>query len=267
LIDRTQAAVLRMSLERLDKVRTRAARCWLSGKSAVNFGKFNSKPPSSKDVIDVSSYDYFRFSLQQLAQTNLTKELSQALLEGYSSSAGMGSESVVQAARSALYDFLDTVPLDASTELVRFSLVDACNIFGDLLKETLSDDRVLLPLLDVIAFLLDTLVLQRLSSEQFRWRNFLSLIQKSHYKSNNIQKLHVALNVYRGLADVEVIRKEVLTKVSSMLLHPFPSIRVAAAETLFVVSNVQELKAVDWSQSTKALKEPVDNMKRAGVVV
>jgi hypothetical protein len=66
-------------------------------------------------------------------------------------------------------------------------------------------------------------LLSRLHDEN-RWRNFLSLIQKSHFKSNNIQKLSFALDVYRGLAEVDAIRKDVLTKVSSMLLHPFPKV-------------------------------------------
>jgi hypothetical protein len=99
-----------------------------------------------------------------------------------------------------------------------------------------------------------------------RWRTLLSLTQKSHFKSNNIPKLHAVLNIYRGLAELPSIRPDVVKKVSSMLLHPFPSIRVAAAETLFLIANIQELKSVDWSQGTKALKEHVDGMKQEGIL-
>jgi hypothetical protein len=49
-----------------------------------------------------------------------------------------------------------------------------------------------------------------------------------------------------------------------MLLHPFPSIRLAAAERLFLIAGVQELKPIDWSASTKALKEGVDGLKQKG---
>lgn len=58
-----------------------------------------------------------------------------------------------------------------------------------------------------------------------RWRNFLSLVQKAHFKSNNMQKLYLALDVYRGLANVPAIRQDVRTKLTSMLLHPFPKVR------------------------------------------
>lgn len=40
-----------------------------------------------------------------------------------------------------------------------------------------------------------------------------------------MQKLHVVLDVYRNLADVQTIRKEVIGKLTSMLLHPFPTVR------------------------------------------
>lgn len=57
-----------------------------------------------------------------------------------------------------------------------------------------------------------------------RWRNLLSLVQKSHYKSNHMQKLHLACDVYRGLAEVEIIRADVLSKLVNMLGHPFPKV-------------------------------------------
>lgn len=37
-----------------------------------------------------------------------------------------------------------------------------------------------------------------------------------------MQKLYLALDVYRGLTDVPAISKDVRTKLASMLLHPFP---------------------------------------------
>ena len=58
------------------------------------------------------------------------------------------------------------------------------------------------------------------------YRSLLFLIQKSHYKSTNLHKLHIALDVYRGLANIPTIRKDVIAKVASMLLHPFPKVRV-----------------------------------------
>ena len=39
-----------------------------------------------------------------------------------------------------------------------------------------------------------------------------------------MQKLHLALDIYRGLGAIPATRADTLTKVSSMLLHPFPKV-------------------------------------------
>lgn len=39
-----------------------------------------------------------------------------------------------------------------------------------------------------------------------------------------MQKLHLALDVYRGLGSIPATRADTLSKVSSMLLHPFPKV-------------------------------------------
>lgn len=48
-----------------------------------------------------------------------------------------------------------------------------------------------------------------------------------------MQKLHLALDVYRGLGEIESTRADTLAKLTSMLLHPFPKVgprRVYVAE-------------------------------------
>lgn len=77
-----------------------------------------------------------------------------------------------------------------------------------------------------------------------------------------MHKLHLVLDVYRGLADIPSIRSEVVKKVVSMLLHPFPKIRGAAAQTLFVItSGNADIKVQDWAQPLKVLKSTVDELK------
>jgi len=71
-----------------------------------------------------------------------------------------------------------------------------------------------------------------------------------------VPKLLVCVDIYRGLGlgfddgfgeldgvdyggdDMRVMRKEVNKKLASMLLHPFPRVRMAAAEALWVVGEV-----------------------------
>lgn len=39
-----------------------------------------------------------------------------------------------------------------------------------------------------------------------------------------MQKLHLALDIYRGLGTILSTRRDTLVKVMSMLLHPFPKV-------------------------------------------
>jgi hypothetical protein len=61
-------------------------------------------------------------------------------------------------------------------------------------------------------------------SDISRWMSLLSIVQKAHYKSSSIPKIMACLDIYRALAAIEAIRSLVLTKVVSMLLHPFPNV-------------------------------------------
>ena len=93
-----------------------------------------------------------------------------------------------------------------------------------------------------------------------------------------MQKLHLALDVYRGLGVIVVTRADTLAKVMSMLLHPFPKvhirnemfltialiitqIRITAAETLWFLVHLDGLKRHDWSLPSKSLKPAVDSIK------
>ena len=113
-----------------------------------------------------------------------------------------------------------------------------------LLQQHLSNDRVLLPLMEVIAFLFDMQIMPRLVSTSFKcvspflwfkyafqvankgtsFRTLLAYTQKAHFKSTHMHKLHLALDIYRGLGANASTRAETLTKVTSMLLHPFPKV-------------------------------------------
>jgi hypothetical protein len=61
-------------------------------------------------------------------------------------------------------------------------------------------------------------------TDEISFRTLLSYVQKAHFKSTHIQKLHLALGVYRGLGTIPATRADTLAKVTSMLLHPFPKV-------------------------------------------
>ncbi|KNG51573.1 beta-tubulin cofactor d [Stemphylium lycopersici] len=242
------ADVLRLSLEKLDKMRLKATQ--------VLQHKFDSTVMTE----GVSSREYFLDALTSLLSTT-DPTIKEAICVGFVSSAGMGSESVVQNSRMALLSFAETLPNDAASGAQQYTLVDLANCFLALLKGNLENERILLPLLEVVAFLFDMQVMHRLKSTSFNFRTLLSYTQKSHFKSTHMQKLHLALDIYRGLGAIPVTRADTLTKVSNMLLHPFPKIRITAAETLWFLTQEDGLKRHDWSLPSKSLKPAVDGIK------
>ncbi|RMZ72517.1 Tubulin-specific chaperone D [Pyrenophora seminiperda CCB06] len=246
--DEIYADILRLSLEKLDKMRVKATQ-------ALQY-----KDASTATTDDVSSKAYFSLALASLESAS-SPAIKQAICIGFVSSAGMGSESVVQHSRAALLEFADTLPAESDPDVPAFTLADLANCLLSILKGSLDNERILLPLLEVLAFLFDMQVMQRLQNTSFNFRILLSYTQKAHFKSTHMQKLHLALDVYRGLGVITSTRADTLTKVISMMLHPFPKIRITAAEALWFLTREEELKRHDWSLPSKSLHPAVDAIK------
>lgn len=156
------ADVLRLSLEKIDKIRWRAAQVLQKG-SYENF-----EAVAAGVTEGVSSYAYFANALTVLKPSN-SPALIDAVCLGYITSAGMGSESVVQNSRAALMDAIDAWPTTAAGEGSDvFNLLDAVSCLLGLLKTNLDNERVLLPLLEIFAFLFDMQVMHRLLDTSFK---------------------------------------------------------------------------------------------------
>lgn len=228
------ADVCRLSLEKLDKIRGVAART-LRIRFPPPF-EMSDTPPQ-----DVSSVKYFHDALQVLLSPT-PDTVKEAIILGYVSSTGLGSESVTQNARKALLRFVAALQVDSATVTSEVSVAGVANCMLKLFKSNIDNDRVLLPLLETIAFLFDMRVLQRLvSSSSFKYdkqvpttvpstdalsfRSLLSHTQKAHFKSSHMQKLHFALDLYRGLGQLPTTSSDTITKVVNMLLHPFPKVK------------------------------------------
>lgn len=199
------------------------------------------------DLAAVSTCQYFAALLDFVEGTGLGVLLF-VLMQGYVIFASSGSERFVQAARQALVNWLSALPdVDGPKSLFRVG-----EVLLDILRDGPALDYMTPELLDVFSFLFDMQIMQRLIgtpykyaqesplfeekqllSRKHRWRTLLSLVQKSHHKSNNIPKILAAINVYRGLVEVDVVRGEVLKKLASMLKHPFP--KVGLARPLYLV--------------------------------
>ncbi|KAF2222312.1 armadillo-type protein [Elsinoe ampelina] len=223
------ASILRLSLEKLDRVRLLAGQVW-----QVRTDPSNSVPLT---LPDVSSQSHFHSSFLPLLNPENPSWTSAALIRGLAS-ASSGAEPLVQASRSAFQDIiLSSTPASAEHILTALSSSLAWHLTTSTNPE---------PLLTLLAFALDSTPLIPLCPS-FAWRILLSRVQKAHFKSSISSKLLAAVEVYRSLARVESIREEVIKKLVGMAKgNPVGRVRYAAAEVLWVVTGREGLRGVDW---------------------
>ncbi|KAJ5098458.1 hypothetical protein N7532_005459 [Penicillium argentinense] len=242
--------LVRLASEKLDKVRLQAWRCLQS------CWEYSDLPPLQRKYehfSQVSSQDYFA----QLLTLYPIDWLRLPLFKGLATSAVAGSEGLVRAARSALIQFLNShEPNQRQTILVTL-LQDLSAALG----ETLQDDRYAVPIVDFCAFLIDSFATSSLEQQDPVFRKVFVLVQKSHFRSSNIARLEAAIKAYAALSRLEALRTDVLKKLSGLLLHPFPRVRLSAADRLFVVTNSETVKYENWSDQPKQLKEKVEDLR------
>ncbi|KAK0923391.1 hypothetical protein LTR91_003476 [Friedmanniomyces endolithicus] len=245
-----RADVARLSLEKLERVRIQAAQC------RKRFMPFS---VHITDLASVSGYEYFWNAMEPLRLPAEDSLLNAAVLEGCISCAGVGAESLLQASRAALVETLAGIGGPC--------LQTHMSTFAALLKRMLTENSNTHAALEVLAFLLDMHIPQRLVETDFKWRNLLSTVQKSHHKSNDLPRILAAVHVYRGLADVPALRNEVLKKLINMLgSNPYPRIRAAVAEVLSVTTGAEALKGRNWMAAAAQNKEAVLVLQRKYVL-
>ncbi|EME78339.1 uncharacterized protein MYCFIDRAFT_80764 [Pseudocercospora fijiensis CIRAD86] len=240
--------IARLSLEKLDRVRLQAALC-----------RDDLSSLAITDVASVSSPGYFRAALRDIVLTETLRQgndqdaalaRQDALLKGCVSCAGIAAEPLLQASRQILTELLLDAPLE--------SLHQFMTTFTRILTHQISESTNTHPTLELLAFLLDMQIPQRLhnSTSTFKFRTLLSVVQKSHHKSNDIPKIFAAVHVYLGLVDVDAIREETLKKLVSMLkTNPYPRVRAKVAEVLFFVSGDEGLKRWDWMRRPEQVRD------------
>ncbi|KAJ4389901.1 hypothetical protein N0V93_007373 [Gnomoniopsis smithogilvyi] len=202
--------------------------------------------------------DYFTASRKPVPD-----EWMDELLTGYVTSADTGNEDLVIASRAALTSYCDA----SQTNLDRV----CASLFRNL-KARQGQDRIVVPTLEITAFLFSVGIYQR--STTVDMKNLCLQTQKSGYKSGNVRKLEACVKVYAGVAALDASlphmasealeqkRKEGIAearkRLGALMIHPWPRVRSSVVDVLWelVVTNGEEnkadmLKGVDWSEAGK----------------
>jgi len=251
-----QSDILRLSLEKLDRVRGRAA----TYRQACLPSEYN-----VQDWDNINSTTYLCSALRPIFDPSCQPWARRAIMEGAISCAGISGESLLKVSREVIIEFCTST----ETQHLHVVLTNYSEILRDILSaSTPNATNLMLPALDLLSFLLDMRIPQQLANGQtsFKWRTLLSAVQKSHHKSSDVPKLLAAVNVYRGLAEVETIRGEVVKKLLSMLAtNPYPRIKVAVADVVFEILGAEEMKVVNWAEKGVAQGKLVGELKSGHV--
>ena len=159
-----------LACEKLDKVRFRA---WTLLEN--HWGVFEGQsrtlryviPKLSKETLTCASHSLFSDVSDTSTEAYFLQLLSlcsfpwviKPLLEGFLTSAGAGSESLLRSSRAALIRYTEHLPI--------LSLVGFCRCFTVIIQEHMSNERLLVPALDTLGFLFEAGVMQRLPPGDF----------------------------------------------------------------------------------------------------
>ncbi|KAF9889426.1 hypothetical protein FE257_007328 [Aspergillus nanangensis] len=220
----------RLAAEKLDKVRLHAWLCLQSfWESTADFPPLRRK---YEHFSHVSSTGYFL----QLLELRTIEWLCIPLYQGLATSAVAGAEGLIRASRSALVQNINSY--EAGQRQVAVTTIISTLLV--ILSDNLQDDRYAIPVMELLAFLLDGYISSipeclepRLVSPKFSdrdqldnsglsFRKLFVVVQKGHFKSTNVARLEAAVRTYATLSRLPPLRADVLKKMTTMLLHPFP---------------------------------------------
>ncbi|KAM0431851.1 hypothetical protein ACHAPT_005103 [Fusarium lateritium] len=257
-------STLRLSAEKLDRVRPEAQAAIALVLKEGDATQFRELTFSSKtyfqNLLNLHVGDRLRPLLHDVAEADSSAWMAE-LMAGFVTSADTGNEDLVIASRAALCDFCE-----ASHE----NLELVCQALLQNLKTRQGQDRVIVPTLEITAFLFHVKLFQ---GSTVNLRSLCLQTQKAGYKTGNVRKLEACIKVYSGVASMvgqegaEAGVQEARKRLGALLYHPWPKVRSTVVDGLWgVVGDEEEagerLKGVDWGRVEKAqIKAVIEELR------
>ncbi|PSS02274.1 tubulin folding cofactor D C terminal-domain-containing protein [Coniella lustricola] len=264
--------ILRLAAEKLDRVRVEAQGALavaLESEASYKLSKFTFSSRAYFThllaLIDNPTWLQHPFQLR-LATDHDRDHWTAHLLAGYVTSADTGNEDLVIASRAALTAYCDS----SQAALDRICTALLANLRS---YQGQGQDRVVVPTLEIIAFLFLVGVYQRCATVDVK--SLCLAVQKAGYQSGNVRKLEACIKVYGGLAGlgcgggvrnrhgdgrkptamasaaltqrrVEGIA-EARKRLGALASHPWPRVRNAVIDEMWILASALEDADLDAS--------------------
>ncbi|KAJ1337146.1 hypothetical protein BSLG_006618 [Batrachochytrium salamandrivorans] len=176
-------------------------------------------------------------------------DYANSVLLGIIVSIGGLTESLVRSATSSLMEFVTQLPLSINNSSFILTLDAFLDRFVLLFGKFKRDERVSISILEVLDLLLTRGVI--LSSHTRHVVALFDFTKAEVLKSKNVRKLTVGIKVFAGFAglvdstvpEVITVQKRSLNQLILYLAHPYPKVRRAVSEALYLVvsTSLQQL--------------------------
>ncbi|CAG8461477.1 14387_t:CDS:10 [Funneliformis mosseae] len=237
--------ILKQSVERIDRVRSCAGRillellymkkeegdCWvieIPGRDVLQ-----KVLPKDEEIHWISPSELY----PRMVKLLVIPEYRFDLLTGLVLSAGGISESLVRYSSSKLLEYASTLPIDSSTvssSELNVSLTEFAKSLLDIAQHFQKQDRIIIPLFEVIDLLFEACTLQKITNEK-QFLDLFECVKKEVTKCKDIRKLTACMKVFCGMISLSgTVRNKALYQLLSLLVHPFPKIRRSTAEQLYL---------------------------------
>ncbi|ORX85382.1 ARM repeat-containing protein [Anaeromyces robustus] len=166
-------------------------------------------------------------------------EFRTSILTGLVVSVGGITESLVRDSSTPLLKFISELPKNNMT--INDFLDSLLTIFSNYIN----DDRVTIPLLMVLELLLSSNSFEKLEDQEYFVKIFEN-IKRVIFKSKNVKKLVPAIKTICGLLSQNIseeLKHNIMQRLLSYLVHPFPRIRKLTAEQFYLaLLNIENKK-------------------------
>lgn len=270
--------ILRLAAEKLDRVRAVAQAALVvalktSYAATLRTSTFSSRPyfaflldllQTSLDRLHPSMAEAVSNNASHTGPSSHAHAWMDALMAGFVSSADTGNEDLVIATRAALCDFC--IASTANLTSVCTALVRNLRTY-----QGQGQDRVLVPTLEVVAFLFHVGIFAR--CKEVDYKNLCLLVQKAGYKTGNVRKIEACIRVYGGVAVLDLdgdeaegedkgtrseAAREARKRLGALAFHPWPRVRSMVIDEAWEVlmargedGMAERLKGVDWGVADK----------------
>ncbi|KAF9902183.1 hypothetical protein EC991_005196 [Linnemannia zychae] len=168
------------------------------------------------------------------------------LLLGFVISAGGLTETLVRHSSSCLTEFVSSLPInnsdamevdDNDTTTPTLTLVEFANEIMKIVDRYEGQDRLIVPLLEVLDLLFESGILLLLTHPtDFDFAPLVKFVRRQTIKCKDTRKLSACIRTFCGLCGLGgKIKNAILLELLRLLVHPFPKIRRTTADSMYLM--------------------------------